>query len=190
MSQADTLTPDLETPPAGFDEFYEVVNGQFVEQPPMSAFETYLATALVEALSQYFTGTERLGRIAGETLFVIDPKSALQRRPDLAFISYARWPKSRPVPRKAAWDVVPDLAVEVVSPSNSADDVNDKVGEYLRAGVRSVWVLYPKTQWVYVFESLKRITIYEAGEELSGGDVLPDFRVRVAALFDDTQTTP
>jgi Uma2 family endonuclease len=76
-------------------------------------------------------------------LFRIDPARGLERRPDLAFISHERWPLERRAPMAAAWEVVPDLAVEVVSPTNTANDVQDKVRDYCRAGVRLLWVVYP-----------------------------------------------
>ena len=183
MSQADTLTPDLETPPAGFDDLYEVVNGRFVEQPPMGAYQNQIASTLFLALANH-VNQHRLGRVVAEMLHLLDHASKLQRRPDISFVSFDRWAEDRRVSDTAAWDVVPDLAIEVVSPSNSVQDINDKLIDYFRSGVRSVWVIHPKPQWVYLYESLKRITIFEANDVLSGSTMLPEFRIRVSELFE------
>jgi Uma2 family endonuclease len=80
--------------------------------------------------------------------------------------------------------MAPDLAVEVVSPNDRANDVQEKVGEYLAAGTRLVWVLWPRSRSVSVHAG--RGVTHELGpdEELDGGEVLPGFRVRVANLFE------
>src|SRR5687768_2909739 len=97
-------------------ERYEVIDGRRVEREPMGAFETVLASWLCHLLNSFATG-RNLGLAVSEVLFVLDAARQLKRRPDVAFVSYARWPTAV-VAREAAWDVVPDLAVEIVSPSN------------------------------------------------------------------------
>jgi Uma2 family endonuclease len=119
-----------------------------------------------------------------EMLFRIDAAANLQRRPDVAFVSYERWPRSRRVPEDAAWDVVPELAIEVVSPTNLAEDLLAKVGEYLRVGVRQVWVIYPAAAQVHVHESPTHIRVLGRGDELDGGPLLPGFRLPLAELFE------
>jgi Uma2 family endonuclease len=81
------------------------------------------------------------------------------------------------------WDVVPDLAVEVISPSDLVYDLIQKIAEYFEAGVRLVWVVYPPQRLVYVYESLTRARILTVADELEGGAVLPGFRLPVANLF-------
>jgi Uma2 family endonuclease len=71
----------------------------------------------------------------------------------------SRWPFHRRVPNVALWDMIPDLAVEVVSPSNTADYVQEKVGEYFHGGVRQVWVVYPRQQTVYLYTSPTQIEV-------------------------------
>src|SRR5436190_14214110 len=84
------------TPPNG-DVLYEVVNGQYRELPPMSAFEVSITSVLAEYLAPH-ARAKGLGRVRTEMLFAINPASRLQRRPDLAFLSYQRWARERPVP--------------------------------------------------------------------------------------------
>ena len=112
-----------------------------------------------------------------EMLFVLDEARNLQRRPDVAFVSYPRWPDKK-VPSTAAWDVVPDLAVEVISPTNSAEEIETKVTDYFAAGVQAVWVLYPETGHLHVFDSSRSCTVIQRSEEVDGGAVLPGFKLQ------------
>jgi Uma2 family endonuclease len=162
--------------------FYEIIDGQRVEVEPMGAFESVLASLLMKSIGT-FAGENRLGLAVAETLFLLDLERNLQRRPDVAFVSYPRWPEPA-VPRASAWDVVPDLAVEVVSPTNSAEEIDEKIVDYFAAGVRLVWVLYPNSGRVYVCKSAKHIDVLERTEELDGSDVLPGFRLPIQSLFD------
>ncbi len=116
-----------------------------------------------------------------EMVFRIDQATNLQCRPDVAFVSHARWPVHRRVPDVPVWDMVPDLAVEVVSPSNSADEVLEKIHEYFDAGVSRVWVVYPRRKEVYIYASPTQIQVLQLGQDLDGGDLVPGFRLPLAA---------
>lgn len=164
------------------EKLYEVVGGQRVELEPMGAYEVGLAAVLWESLAP-FARSNKLGLVVSEMLFVLDAEQDLKRRPDLAFVSYDRWPDST-ISRAEAWDTVPDLAVEIISRSNSAEAVDDKIVEYFRAGARQVWVLYPDSGRVYVYRSATDVKIIERDNELDGGDLLPGFRLQIQSLFD------
>ena len=88
-------------------ERYEVIDGVRVEREPMGAFETVLASWLCHLLNSFAAG-KKLGLAVSEVLFVLHAQRNLRRRPDVAFVSYARWPASV-VAREPAWNVVPDL---------------------------------------------------------------------------------
>jgi Uma2 family endonuclease len=163
-------------------KLYEVVGGHVVEKPPMGAFESALASFLQDLMGP-FARKNRLGRVVAEMLFLIEPANKMKRRPDLAFVSKERWPLKKRIPRTEAWDVVPDLAVEVISESNLADGVEVKRLEYLKAGVRQVWVIYPVTSKVYVYDSPTSVRILQVGDDLDGGSLLPGFRLPLAVLF-------
>jgi Uma2 family endonuclease len=105
-----------------------------------------------------------------------------RRRPDLAFVSYGRWPRKKRIPRGDVWDVVPDLPIEVVSPKNTADEILKKIRDYFKFGCKRVWVIYPTEQQIYVYQSPTRNTILTAADELDGEDIHPGFRLPVAAL--------
>ena len=81
-----------------------------------------------------------------------------------------------------ALDVVPDLAVEIVSPSNSADEIIGELAEYLGAGVRQAWVIYTSRRIVYVYSSAETVQIIGAGGTLGGDEVLPGFTLPLAEL--------
>ena len=162
---------------------YEVVDGRIV-QKTVGVYEVEIANILTQFLGN-FARTHGLGRAVVEMIFIIDRDRNLQRRPDVAFVSHARWPVQRRAPKSAVWDLVPDLVVEVVNPSNTADQVQEKIHEYFMARVSRVWVVYPRQKEVYVYASPTQIEVLQLGQELDGGDLVPGFRLPLAALFED-----
>jgi Uma2 family endonuclease len=164
------------------DVLYEVVNGQRVELPPMGTFECWVASRLIGALNP-FCSLHGLGRAVVESLFLLDEKTKLQRRPDVAFVSYDRWPKDRKLTSDNAWAVVPDLAIEVVSPSNTFPEVVAKVREYCQFGCKLVWVVVPSEEKVYVYRSPTEVRILSATDMLQDETLLPSFQMSVAELF-------
>jgi Uma2 family endonuclease len=121
-------------------ELYEIVDGRRIEIR-MSYQAGLIATELGVDLGNHVRQQDpRPGHLAVEVLFRIPltKDSSRQRRPDIAFVSSKRWPLDRPKSlRDDAWDVVPDLAVEVISPTDRASDLLDKVFEYFKPV--SVW---------------------------------------------------
>ncbi len=187
MPPTQPLPPPAAPPQvADGDSLYEVVGGKRVELPPLGAFETSLAGKLMLKLGVH-AEAQHLGRVVPEMLFLLDHEADLQRRPDVAFVSFDRWPRNRRVPRTAAWDVVPDLAVEVVSPTNTANEVTGKVRDYFAAGVRLVWVVLPELEQVYVYSSLTAIELVPRTGHLDGGAVLPGLRLPLTAVFEDVE---
>ncbi len=80
-------------------------------------------------------------------------------------------------------EVVPDLIVEVISPGDSAAEVQEKIEEWLRAGARLVWAVYPDTRSVVAYQSLAAVRVYTEADILDGEPVLPGFTCPVARLF-------
>jgi Uma2 family endonuclease len=183
MAAPNVAHASLASPALDDDAHYEVVNGQRVETPRMGSYESDLANELAGYIFEHFARVGRLGRVEIEVLFRIDVPTDLQRRPDLAFVSYERWPRrKRPAP-KDAWNVVPDLAAEVVSEHNTANQIQEKIQDYFRCGVRLVWVVYPMQQLVYVYRSPTQIVVIQRTDRLDGGDVIPGFSLSLEALF-------
>jgi Uma2 family endonuclease len=179
VNQGAVLTPDE-------DVLYEVVDDQVVELAPMGAYEVWIATALVARLAT-FARQHRLGRAVQEMLFDLTVATGRKRRPDVAFVSFDRWPLQRRIPRTEAWEVVPNLAVEVVSRADSVDYIVDKVAEYFQAGVERVWVVFPSQEQVYTYDSPTSVRILTRADELSGDPVLPEFRLPLVELFEDIE---
>ncbi len=168
---------------ADSDELYEVVNGQIVEVAHMGAFEVRVASILQTYLN-LFSIQNRMGRADAEMLFTLDAASGLKRRPDVAFVSYGRWPRKKRIPPGDAWDVIPNLAVEVVSPTNTATEILTKVDEYFRAGCERVWVVYPSLEQIYVYQSLTQVRVLTRKDSLEGEEFLPGFTLPIANLFE------
>jgi Uma2 family endonuclease len=103
------------------------------------------------------------------------------RIPDVSLVLWEHIPEGG-VPERF-WSIPPDLAIEVVSPSDRASDVHDKALQYLASGTQRVWVLSPSSRLVTVYGAGGTKDEYGADDELDGGDVLPGFRARVADLF-------
>ena len=102
-------------------------------------------------------------------------------------MSAARWPYGKRAPKKNAWDIVPDLAVEVLSKSNTAEEILAKLWDYFQAGTRLVWVVCPSVRQVYVYTSPTDVRILAEPADLDGGEVVPGFRVSLHRLFEDEQ---
>ena len=186
MSNASILEPPV--PPIRLaeenDEHYEIIDGKRVELPPMSVLAGVIASRLCGAINQ-FARPRKLGEAVTEVLFQLPAPIGRNRRPDVAFVSSDRWPRGRPIPSTDnAWDVIFDLGVEVVSPSDFSEEQLEKIEEYFRAGTRLVWVVYPLRRMVHVYESLERIRGLKENAELDGGDVLPGFRLALSELFE------
>jgi len=172
-------------PVARLPERYEVINGEIVEVEPMSGYAGWVANRLNAKIIVHLE-RKSTGQTLVEVMFRIPlmEDQGRHRIPDLAYLSFDRWPADRPVPFYGnPIDVVPDLAVEVVSPNDIHEEVVEKVHEYLRAGVRLVWLVMPKQQQVIVYRSLKDNRTLDASDILDGGDVLPGFEVNVGSLF-------
>ncbi len=183
MASPSLLASEHENVLAVQDEpLYEIVNGQRVALQPMSTYATWLASCLHGRLGLY-TEDNGLGASVAAMLFVLDAEHDLRRRPDVAFVSTARWPLDRALPMTGDWDVVPDLAVEVISPNDVFKDVLAKVREYFHYGVQVVWVIAPEEQQAYVYDSPVQVRILTGQDELTGGEVVPGFRMPLVHLF-------
>lgn len=171
-------------------ELYEIIDGQIVESPTMSAYAVAVANRLNRAITRYLF-TNDIGESEFEQLYRIPlPEDrSRNRRPDLAYVSYERWPRAKPYSFSGnARNVVPDIAVEVVSPGDLADEVVAKAREYLRGGVRLVWVAFPLSQEIHAYlPGTRDIRVSFASDELEAGDILPGFRTSVGELFPPTE---
>jgi Uma2 family endonuclease len=181
MTQTALVTAD-ELLAMGKDDRYELVEGVLVPMSPPPAMEHGHVAMMLALRAGSFVADHRLGwTFAAETGFRLHRDPDTVRGPDFAFVARGRI--TREMNLRRYLDVVPDLVAEVVSPSDSAAEVNAKVVEYLDAGVRLVWVLYPQSQTVALHRPGGESELLRAGDELSGEEVLPGFSCPVADLF-------
>jgi Uma2 family endonuclease len=129
-----------------------------------------------------------LGIVAGaDGMLRLAP--GLVRIPDVSFVSWGRLPQRR-VPRQPIPDLVPDLAVEVLSEGNTPREMEHKLHEYFTAGVRLVWYVDPVRQEVHVYTAPSQREVLTADHTLYGGEVLPGFTLLVRQLFAEPTESP
>ena len=159
---------------------YELSKGELLPMTPVGWRHGAIVVKLASMLRDYAAKRD-LGNISTEVGFRLSRNPDTVRAPDVAFVSKHRIPAGS-LPEKFV-DFPPDLAVEVLSPEDTAREVLRKVEEYLAAGVALVWVVDPGTQTVTVYGSLHDVKILSAGQELDGAEVVPGFKVAVAEVF-------
>ena len=147
-----------------------------------------VVTARIGHLVQEYANKHDLGLCCGaETGFILQRDPDIVRAPDAAFVANGRIPHTG-VPA-GYWPFAPDLAVEVVSPSDRLADVHVKIAEYFAAGTRLVWLVEPETRMVHVYRSQQQVEVLGTEDDLEGGDVLPGFRSPVQRLFPPDRTS-
>ena len=159
---------------------YELVDGELRPSPAGWAHEAVVVNLI--ALLAPYVRMRKLGRVLGSNTLYVLP-SGNKRRPDVSFVSSGRLP-SKETASAPFLNLVPDLAVEVVSPRDTPRSVLDRVGQYLQAGVRLIWVIDPERRQAVVHRSLSQVREITENGELDGEDVIPGFRCQLAELFD------
>lgn len=179
ITQLMTAEELLAMPDDGFR--YKLVKGELIRMPP-AGYEHGVRTVKLTTPLDNHVSARKLGVIcAAETGFLLSQNPDTVRAPDIAFISRERIEKTGTV--KSYWVGAPDLAVEVLSPGDTVREVEEKVAEWLEAGARMVWVVSPKLHTVTVYRSLTDIVVLTEKDTLDGGDVVPDFQIRVGDIF-------
>jgi Uma2 family endonuclease len=161
----------------------ELVRGRIVEMNPPFAWHGFVCANIVGILHR-FVAEHGLGRLLGNDSGVIterDPDTV--RGPDVAFFSYARWPKG-PIPLKGYPPAAPDLVFEVRSPDQSWRELQAKAIEYLGAGVSVVCVIDPSKLRVTIYDSEEEPRVLNKDDTLTFPTILPGFEVPVAKLFE------
>ena len=161
---------------------YELVDGELIAVPGASPLHGLLVELVLRLISAYARKRDLGLAFADGTAYVLRRGPDRVRIPDVSFVSWARVPIEG-VPDEGFWPFAPDLAVEIVSPGDRASDVHTKVEEYLAAGTRLVWVLWPQERLVTTRAAGGQPRELGPDDELEGGEVLPGFRIRVSELF-------
>jgi Uma2 family endonuclease len=169
---------------------FELIDGEIVYIAPTKFQHSMVAAAIMMAINN-FTKDKGLGEAFIETTFVMpdadDPNWVRGSRvPDVLFINIERlasYKSTMPDWEDKPLVLVPDLVVEIVSPTDSYSDIDRKVDGYLRDGVRLVWIIDPKRQRVNV-EAVGRKEGLSSEDVLSGEDVIKGFEMPIAAIFE------
>ena len=147
---------------------------------PAGALHGQIAVRIATLLDHH-ARTEKLGRVfAAETGFLIGRGPDSLRAPDVAFLTTERAARAD----ESFYEGAPDLAVEIVSPSEARHEVMDKARMWIDAGTRLVWVVWPRTRQVTVLVPGREDVTFGEGQSLDGLDVLPGFSCRIAAIFE------
>jgi Uma2 family endonuclease len=158
---------------------HELSDGELIVTPPAKFLHTLVAAAILDVLHAYLRQHRFAGAFA-EAGYVLSQNPLLIRQPDISILSNQRISAA---PKDGWVERSPELAVEIVSPSDSAQDLEIKVEQYLRYGAQQVWVFFPKQKQVHIHQSGAARIVLNESETLTGGDLLPGFSVKVADLF-------
>jgi Uma2 family endonuclease len=157
-----------------------LVRGEVVETMPPNASHGIIAGRFFKALIIWADETNA-GAAGFEPGFILDRDPDVVRGPDVYFVRADRIPAGG-IPN-TYWDLAPDLAVEVISPSETANEIREKVQDYLAAGTALVLVIYPKTRELDAHTPDGLARTYRSDEDFTSPAVLPGFSCRVSELF-------
>jgi Uma2 family endonuclease len=157
-----------------------LVHGEVVETMPTSGSHGVTAGRFFKALILW-ADASNAGAAGFESGFILDRDPDVVRGPDVYFVRAERIPDG--IVPNTFWDIAPDLAVEIVSPSETATGIREKVQDYLAAGTALVVVIYPKTRELVAHTPDGLARTYRSDETFTAPDVLPGFSCAVAELF-------
>ena len=166
--------------PENADKWFELVRGEVIELPAPTKIHGVVAANAVRILGNYTFQQKRWYVTSNDSGVILERDPDTVRGPDVAVYDDAKsWSELHP----KYGEVPPRLAVEVLSPSDRAARVTRKISDYLRTGVKMVWLIDPEAKTVTVYQPDRGQVFLEPGQELTGGEVLPGFVCRVDDLF-------
>ncbi|QYO63561.1 Uma2 family endonuclease [Leptolyngbya sp. 7M] len=160
---------------------YEIVDGELIDMGSSGALHGYICSLLVAALASYVL-PKKLGVILdSSTAFKM--KNGNRRSPDISFFAKERLQGMTELP-SGFLDGSPDLAVEVLSPGNTVEEIHDKLVEYFVNGTRLAWIIHPNENYVLVYRPAQEPDrLLKSVDSLDGEEVIPGFTLPVADLF-------
>lgn len=169
------------------NERYEIIDGVMLMCPAPTIEHQWLIANLNDQLRP-FVKKRKLGAVLAAPLDVVVRRAPLRtRQPDVLFISFEKSGKTLAELRKLPFlDIAPDLAVEILSPSDTRRVLNNKLQDYCKIGVRECWLVSPEAETIEVLRlspaGATRVKLFGAGDTLRS-EVLPDFKMKVDAVF-------
>ena len=158
---------------------YEIIYGEIKERSMPSPIHGRIQAKVGAKLLSHVE-ENNLGAVYTETHFELAEK--LSRVPDIAFVSFARFPASGE-DDSSCWHIAPDLAVEIISPTDDYEDVQEKITEYFIFGVKQVWIISPESKTLTVYFSRTNVRILTESDELIGEEMLPGFKMNLSEIF-------
>lgn len=157
----------------------ELVRGRVVREPPAGGEHGLIGNNAAYFIRKYLEANA-VGRcFNADTGFILRRGPDMVRAPDISFVCTERLPH---VPAGYI-PVAPDIAVEVVSPTDRFNDVQQKVRDYLEAGTVVVWLIQPRTRSLTIYRKGVTPSELHESEELTEDALLPGFKLQVASLF-------
>lgn len=161
---------------------YELIDGELLDMGNSGMEHGYVACILTIVLGGYIRA-KKLGAICdSSTAFSL--KSGNKRSPDFSFIAKIRLQGMNRPPR-GFLQGSPDLAVEILSPGNTIEEIHNKIVEYFENDTQLVWVIHPDERYVLVYHSPEPDRFLRSQDQLDGEDLIPGFRMSVAELFEE-----
>jgi Uma2 family endonuclease len=158
----------------------ELIDGVLVEKT-VGSFESAITLVLVQLMAPYLA-QHPLGVLLGaDGMLRLMPGRV--RIPDVSFLKWSRFPNRR-LPKDRVWSLSPDLAVEVLSDSNTNREIELKLDEYFQAGTQVAWIIDPERRTASLYRSRTDVVIIDENGLLDGGAVLPGFTLRLGELLD------
>ena len=166
--------------PENRDLHVELERGEITEMPPPGKFHGFVCGNVVRILGNYAAEHGRGYVCANDAGLIVERDPDTVRGPDVTF--YEDSQTADDMERQFAAEP-PVLAVEVLSPNDRVNRTVLRISQMLALGVKMIWIIDPETRDVSVYRSGRNPQLIPLSQELTGGDVLPDFRCRVADLF-------
>ncbi|MBA2339970.1 MAG: Uma2 family endonuclease [Pyrinomonadaceae bacterium] len=165
----------------GNDYRYELIRGELKTMSPTKPLHGIYCARIASLLLRYVEDNN-LGEVFGaETGFIVERDPDTVMGVDAAFVSNERLATVENFEK--FFPFAPDLAVEVLSPGNTVDEIDEKISLYFAAGSKLVWLVNPKRRTVKVYNSPREARVYPEDETLDGGALLPGFQCDLAKLF-------
>lgn len=159
------------------DGLFELVHGEIVEKVPTQE-HSVIATKISARLLVFVEDHNIKAHVAVEARFRPQESRHNDRIPDVS-VQFTEQP---PVSQGAVTGM-PDLAVEIKSPTDSIGSIREKAAYYLENGCRMVWLIYPEQRIAEIYQPDEDIQILVMGDSISGGTILPDFSLALANIF-------